>query len=135
MKILFVCRANVGRSQMAEAIFNNLSSDHVATSAGLNPPPQWEGERLLKTQYVAPCMAEISIDVSEKVSKRLNEAMVADADKIIVIGEPNNWPTFLTLSDKVEYWDITDPDGTDLDFTRKVRDEIRTRVENLIEIF
>lgn len=132
MKILFVCRANVGRSQMAEAIFNSLSSDHVATSAGLNPPPQWEGERLSRTQYVAPCMAEIGLDVSEKVSKRLVESMVTAADKIIVIGERNNWPQFLTDSDKVTFWDIIDPDIGEMELHRDVRDDIRSRVEKLV---
>lgn len=132
MKILFVCRANVGRSQMAEAILNSLSSDHTATSAGLNPPAQWEGERLSKTQYVAPCMTEIGIDVSEKVSKRLTELMVTDADTIVVIGERNNWPQFLTNSGKVTFWDIIDPDIGEMELHRQVRDEIRTRVGNLI---
>lgn len=131
MKILFVCRANVGRSQMAEAILNSLSSDHIATSAGLNPPAQWEGERLSKTQYVAPCMAEIGIDVSEKVSKRLIESMVIDVDKIVVIGERNNWPQFLTDSDKVMYWDIIDPDIGEMELHRQVRDEIRKRIVEL----
>lgn len=117
---------------MAEAIFNSLSSDHVATSAGLNPPPQWEGERLSRTQYVAPCMAEIGLDVSEKVSKRLVESMVTAADKIIVIGERNNWPQFLTDSDKVTFWDIIDPDIGEMELHRDVRDDIRSRVEKLV---
>ncbi len=52
MKVLFICRANVGRSQMAEAIFNKFSEGNLAVSAGLNPPKEWEGKLLSKTKYV-----------------------------------------------------------------------------------
>jgi len=131
MKILFICRANVGRSQMAEAIFNSLTSDHIASSAGLNPPPQWEGQKLSKTKYVAPCLLEIGLDVSENISKRLSEKHVAEADHIIVIGEKNNWPDFLTKQN-VKYWGITDPDTGEMELHRSVRDEITILVKQLL---
>ena len=133
MKVLFICRANVGRSQMAEAIFNSLTKDHIAISAGLNPPINWEGELLSKTKYVAPCMTEIGLDVSQKISKRLTESMVNESDKIIVIGEKNGWPDFLQSSDKLSYWDITDPDTGEIDLHRTVRDQIKNNVNLLIE--
>ena len=133
MKVLFICRANVGRSQMAEAMFNNLTKAHIASSAGLNPPQNWEGEKLSKTKFVAPCMAEISIDVSEKISKKITEPMVIESNKIIVIGERENWPSFLLNSGKVDYWDIADPDTGGMDLHRTVRDQIKSKVNLLIK--
>ena len=35
MKVLFVCKANVGRSQVAQAMFEGLST-HEDSSAGAN---------------------------------------------------------------------------------------------------
>ena len=37
MKVLFVCRGNVGRSQMAEAYYNFFTKSNMATSAGTDP--------------------------------------------------------------------------------------------------
>src|SRR3989344_5808999 len=45
MKILFVCRGNVGRSQMAEALFSNYSN-HKVYSAGTKVYEN-EGEKII----------------------------------------------------------------------------------------
>ena len=132
MKLLFICRANVGRSQMAQALFNSLTKDHVANSAGLNPPEKWEGEKLSKTKFVAPCMTEIGIDVSEKISKRLTESMVNESDRVIVIGEKEGWPSFLSSFEQLDYWDIIDPDGGEITLHRTVRDQIKDKIVELI---
>jgi protein-tyrosine-phosphatase len=132
MKILFICRANVGRSQMAEAFLNELSSKHTAHSAGLNPPKQWEGEKLSKTKYVAPVMSEIGLNLDEKVSKRLTENMVANSDIVIVIGEKENWPDYLKTFPNVTYWDVVDPDTGEMELHRTVRDQIKNLIKKLI---
>ena len=36
MNILFVCKSNINRSQIAEAFFNEFSKNHKAISAGIN---------------------------------------------------------------------------------------------------
>jgi len=133
MKILFICRANVGRSQMAEAIFNNISKKHLAISAGLNPPKEWEGKTLSKTRYVAPCMREIGMNVDDKASKRLIEFMLIGIDRVVVIGEKNNWPIFLNNFDKLVYWDISDPDVGGMDLHRVIRDQVKEAVGKLVE--
>lgn len=116
---------------MAEAIFNSQNSQHTASSAGLNPPPQWEGEKLSKTKYVAPCLLEIGIDVSEKISKRLSEEMVNESDHVIVIGEKNAWPEYLNERN-VRYWGVIDPDIGEMDLHREVRDEITSLIKQLL---
>ncbi|OGH89020.1 MAG: hypothetical protein A2537_01265 [Candidatus Magasanikbacteria bacterium RIFOXYD2_FULL_36_9] len=133
MKFLFICKANVGRSQMAEAIFNSLTKVHVASSAGLNPPTHWEGEKLSKTKHVAPCMLEIGINVSEKISKRLTEPMVKESDRVVVVGEKEDWPIFLKEFVKLTYWDIVDPGDGDRELHITVRDQIREKVVGLVK--
>lgn len=133
MKVLFICKANVGRSQMAEAFFNNFTSEHLAVSAGLSPPPEWEGQFLAKTKYVVTCMQELGIDLADKKLKKITREMVTQADKIIVLGERNNWPQFLKDSvDKVIYWDIFDPVNSDRKTHCLVRDQIKNKVIEFI---
>ena len=118
---------------MAEAIFDSLTKNHIASSAGLNPPKNWEGERLSKTRYVALCMAESGLDVTDKISKRLTGSMVLEANKIIVIGEKEGWPNFLKDSNNVSYWNIIDPDTGEMELHRTVRDQIKSMIKTLIE--
>ena len=132
MNVLFICRANVGRSQMAEAIFKSLNSTHTAMSAGLNPPMQWLGQSLDKTKFVAPCMAEIGIDVTKQISKIITPEIVSKADIIIVIGERNGWPDYLTAKTPLRYWDIPDPDTGEMPLYREVRDNIMCNIKILL---
>lgn len=131
MKVLFICRANVGRSQMAEAIFNKLSKEDAAISAGLNPG-KWEGEKISQAKSVVLSLSEIGCDVSKKVSKRLTKKMTEGTDKIVVLGEKENWPDYLKESDNVVFWDIEDPAHKDLDSCRMIRDRIKEKVEVLL---
>ena len=89
MKILFVCRGNVGRSQMAEVIFNKYSK-HKSSSAGTlilgNKSQKLKDIPL--TEPVIKFMKKEGIDISEKEIKQLNQEMCNEFDKIIVMAEP-----------------------------------------------
>ena len=78
-------------------------------------------------------MSEVGLDVSHKKSKKLTEKMAHNADKIVVIGEKNNWPDFLEQIPDVKFWDIEDPDTGEMELHRKVRDQIKVHVEQLIQ--
>lgn len=51
LDVLFVCRANLGRSQMAQAMFNRLSK-HQSTSAG-TMVLEMDGQTVAKRAEVA----------------------------------------------------------------------------------
>ena len=88
MKILFVCRGNVGRSQMAEALMMKLGGDaYQVMSAGtkLSGPEMSLGELGSGLDNVFEVMREVDIDVSKKVRKQVTEAMTENADKIILV--------------------------------------------------
>ncbi|MDE1827919.1 MAG: low molecular weight phosphatase family protein, partial [Candidatus Micrarchaeota archaeon] len=87
MKILFVCRGNIGRSQMAEAFFAKMSKKNSATSAGTHSREEGvEGVKLGIGRWDTPdAMKEIGFDVSDKVSKQLTPEMINSADRVIVI--------------------------------------------------
>lgn len=142
MQVLFVCRGNVGRSQMAEAIFNKVAanSDWKAISAGTKVIDKEgrsvEGE-LLKDRpgaaNVVAVMAELGFDVSLAQRNQLTPAMVEEADVVVSMAETDTMPEYLTTSDKVHFWSFPDPKNATLDDTRAIRDTIKTKVLELVD--
>lgn len=134
MKILFVCKSNVARSQIAEAIFNKLSKKHKAVSAGVAVEEKYVGKRLVDTtKYVVPVMKQIGIDVSDNLSKQLNEKMVDGADKVIVMTEREICPDYLLQNSKVDFWDIADPRHGGIEDQILTRDKIKKKILDLLK--
>lgn len=123
MNVLFVSVENAGRSQMAEALFNYLADGrHTACSAGTAP-----AERVHLVAVWA--MAEVGIDLSERVPGRLGVTDVEWADVVVIIDREIQ----RILHDKRRIaWGLDDPAGKGLPKTRWVRDEIALRVFDLI---
>ncbi len=138
MKVLFVCNANMSRSQVAEALFNQLF-DEPATSAGTRADEIVErtkpSSRRLKDggSSAISYMSEQGADVSEKTRDQLTPEMVQEADKVIVIADEDTWPEFLRDSDKVVVWGIQITRGMGPDSARPLFDEIKRRVEELVQ--
>ena len=139
MKILFVCRGNVGRSQMAEMIFSQFANGkHVVQSAGTEAMGS-DGTNLdgmllknrASSKHVIESLREIGIDASNNVIKKLTPKMVKDSDKIFVMVKQDKVPDMLKESGKVTYWDIADPDEQTLEYHRQTRDKIKKLVENI----
>ena len=134
MKILFICKANVGRSQIAEAFFNKFSKKNKAISAGSHAEnyPAYLGKKLEQTaQDIIKIMKEVGIDVSQKCPKQLTKEMADWADKIIVLNkEP--LPIYVSMK-KVVLWDIQDLNHLSPEFQRKLRDQIKKKVKELVK--
>lgn len=134
MKVLFVCKSNVGRSQMAEGFFNKFSKKNEAISAGVAVEERYLGKRLGDiTIFVVPVMKEEGIDISDNRPKQLNEKVVDEVDKIIVMVERDLWPDYLKSEERAIFWGVDDPRKGDMDVHRKARDEIKMRVKKLVE--
>ena len=137
MKVLFICNANVGRSQVAEALFNKLSV-HESVSAGTRADevvsrtkPASRSLKDARSRTIS-YMTEEGVDVSEKLRDQLTSEMVQEADKVIVITNPDSWQDFLQDSDKVSYWDISDAVGLSDDAVWSIYNEVKRRVEELL---
>ena len=124
-KVLFVCVHNSGRSQMAEAFFNQLAKgEAVATSAGTRPAAHVD-------RNVADAMCEVGIDIRQQRPKPLTFEMVESADRVITMGcgvDEVCPASFIPTED----WELSDPEGKPIEEVREVRDGIKARVEKLI---
>lgn len=129
-KVLFVCVHNAGRSQMAEAFFNQLARERGwaarAGSAGTAPGG-------CVNPVADAAMAELGISLAEHSPKLLTPELAAAADRIITMGcgvQAEMCPAGTYIS---EDWGLDDPMGKSIEGVRRVRDQIRDRVTNLME--
>ena len=122
--VLFVCLHNAGRSQMSRALFERAADGrHEAESAGTTPVDRVHPE-------VVDAMRELGIDMSDRVPRKLDYDTAQRADVVVTMGCGDECPFF--PGTRYEDWVLDDPAGQDLDVVRRVRDEIRARVERLV---
>ncbi len=139
MNILFVCTQNVGRSQMAAALYNSLAAEGHADSAGTKVGDA-EGQTLAERAKESPgardvltAMDDLGLDVSRKKRTQIREEQLAGYDKVVVMAEPDTIPGWLEKAENAVYWEVPDPRFSGLDATREARDAIKRNVVALLE--
>jgi arsenate reductase len=123
--VLFVCVHNAGRSQMAAAFLTHLSAGAVEVrSAGSEP-----ADRINPAAVQA--MAEVGVDISAQKPKILTDQAVRESDVVITMGCGDTCPFY--PGKRYEDWVLDDPAGKDVAAVRPIRDEIRRRIEALLD--
>jgi arsenate reductase (thioredoxin) len=124
--VLFACVHNAGRSQMAAAWFNRLadSSRARAISAGTDPGPRVHPE-------VIAAMREVGIDLLGASTTRLTPELAREAQLLVTMGCGDQCP--YVPGARRDDWPLEDPKGKPIERVREIRDEIRDRVQVLIE--
>jgi arsenate reductase (thioredoxin) len=124
--VLFACVHNAGRSQMAAAWFNSLSDPAKARaiSAGTEPGPRVHPE-------VVTAMSEVGFDLSGAPITKLTPELAAGASMMITMGCGDHCPIVPGM--KRDDWPLEDPKGKSVEAVRRIRDEIRARVQELVE--
>ncbi|KEI66657.1 ArsC [Planktothrix agardhii NIVA-CYA 126/8] len=126
-KVMFVCKRNSCRSQMAEGFARTLGAGKIAvTSSGL------EASRVHPTAIQV--MDEIGIDITNQTSNPLSDFQAEDYNAVISLcGCGVNLPESWVIREVFEDWQLDDPDGQPLETFHRVRDEIKQRVQKLID--
>jgi arsenate reductase len=123
--VLFACVQNAGRSQMAAALFNQLAHPDKARaiSAGTRP-----GDRI--HPEVLAVMDEAGVDLRGARPTRLTSELAEQAQILVTMGCGDECP--YVPGARRENWPLEDPKGKPIDQVRTIRDDIRRRVEALI---
>ena len=123
--VLFACVHNAGRSQMAAALFNALADPAKARalSAGTQPGTHVHPE-------VVSAMRDVGIDLSNVSPTRLTDELAAGAQLLVTMGCGEACP-FVPGLRRVD-WPLDDPKGQPVETVRRIRDEIRARVADLV---
>jgi arsenate reductase len=129
--ILFVCVENAGRSQMAEAFFNQkyAPEGYQAVSAGTRPASQI-------IPLAVQVMEEVGINiVSNQKSKMITEDMIKNSEKSVNMGCIDKSECPMLFINNVIDWGIEDPKGKPVEKVREIRDEIERRVKEIAQSF
>jgi arsenate reductase (thioredoxin) len=123
--VLFVCVHNAGRSQMAAALLEDLAADGVSVrSAGTQPIDEIH-------PVVIEVMRERGIDLSGRGPTRLRDDTLQEADVVVTMGCGDECPYY--PGKRYEDWEIADPTGRSPEEVRAIRDEIESRVRDLLD--
>ena len=122
--VLFVCVHNAGRSQMAAGFLHHLAGDRVEVrSAGSLPADALN-------PVAVEAMAEVGIDIAGRAPRLLEESDARRADVVVTMGCGDACPVF--PGKRYLDWDLDDPAGRPLEEVRRIREDVRARVELLV---
>ncbi len=131
-KVLFFCRENASRSQMAEGFMRALAPDSFeAYSAGTEPS--------VVNPYAVRVMSEEGVDISNQRSKHYSEVKSINFDFIITLCGKEACPFIDISADQVIDWEVEDPaffsgnEEETLVHFRKVRDKIKKKLVEFIK--
>lgn len=143
-KVLFVCKANVGRSQFAQGFYNHFTNSNNAESAGMKEAARWDATDVAAIEDVllsergegfsrpSQVMAEVGIDTTSHPRRLVSKDDLNKYDLIVNLGEKSETPDWLT-GDNVIWWSIADSRGESAEKNRETRDKVKYKVERLIK--
>ena len=124
--VLFVCVENAGRSQMAEAFFKKYAKNQFnVISAGTSPSSHLN-------PVVVSVMNELGIDLENQKPQLLSSSMIENSNKTVNMGcmDKESCPSLFVKD--VDDWNIEDPKGKSIEDVRKIRDQIKNDILNLL---
>jgi arsenate reductase (thioredoxin) len=123
--VVFVCLHNAGRSQMSQALFERAAAGrHTADSAGTDPGEHVHPE-------VVEVMLEEGIDLSGRRPKKLKRQAAEAADVVVTMGCGDECP-YVPGTRYID-WDLPDPEGRPIEEVRETREQIKSRVAELVD--
>ncbi len=126
--VLFVCKSNAGKSQMAEALMQQAAGDRIeVVSAGTKPGAAINTES-------AAAVAELGADMSGGVPKPVDPDVLRSADRVVVLGREAQLDPVDSMRSTIERWETDEPSERGIEGMermRLIRDDIAARVRAL----
>ena len=122
--ILFLCIHNAGRSQMAAGFARELSSGGVTILSGGSEPAE------SVNPVAVDVMNEVGIDISKFVPQKYNDDLLNAVDVVITMGCGDTCP-YIPGKRYID-WPLDDPKGKPIEDVRRIRDEIKAHVTDLL---
>ena len=122
--ILFLCIHNAGRSQMAAGFAREIGAGRVDIYSGGSEPAD------TVNPVAVGAMAEVGIDIAGFTPQRFTDELLEKVDVVVTMGCGDTCP-FIPGKPYVD-WPLDDPKGRPIEEVRRIRDEIKSRVEELI---
>lgn len=137
MKILFVCKGNNCRSQMAEAIYNRLTNSNDASSAGTQVEGAGEtieafNNRPEVTSFTLDVMHDAGFDLRNKIQTQLTQGMLEKYDLVVNMAAEEFTPAWLSSAPNYTYWKVDDPAGAGYEVTANAKGLIKDKIHELI---
>jgi len=132
-KVLFVCQANIGRSQAAMEFYNLLVPGHGASAGTIVDNPGQKLKDRLGAIPIVAVMKEHGVDVADNQRTQLDETMISKFDKIVVMAELKTVPDWLLNNPKTIIWPVEDLKGKTPEQTRVIVTQIKDKVEELVK--
>ncbi|MFL0578839.1 low molecular weight phosphatase family protein [Dietzia sp. 179-F 9C3 NHS] len=128
--VLFVCRSNRGKSQMAEALLRRVAGESVEVhSAGTEPALGKDPN----AESVAS-LAEVGADMSAGTVEGVDDEVLRRADRVVVLGTAARLVPVDGMRTAIEVWETDEPSARGIEGAERmalIRDDIATRVEAL----
>lgn len=130
-KVLFICKGNWVRSQIAEAIYNKLTNSEDATSAGTytGAPDEPEGMKLIRIMPMNffETLEAHGLNLRQKTTRKLTRKMLDEAEVAVCMAEDPFVPEWLESDPKVIWWTVSDTQPTEDTYQK-----LRTLVSKLV---
>jgi arsenate reductase (thioredoxin) len=133
-KVLYVCKNNVGRSQMAMEIHNSnrpgeaySAGTHVTDTSG-----DTVGEWAEGSDVFIEAMREIDLDISDNPRTQLTPELAHKFGNVIIMTGFEDIP-YIEEHNGFSYWPVPDPHHMSLEDVRKIRDQIKQSVSFFTE--
>jgi len=129
MKTLFICRANVGRSQVAMELYRLMGMEADSAGTKVDNPGATLSANPRSATILGVVREGYGVDMSMNVRKQLSQDLAEVFDQLVVMAEPDTVPDWLARDQRAVFWEIKDPKDQDVATTRAIVRGIEEKVK------